>query len=247
MLLRSVLVLSVLSAIAVQTSFAADPAEWPASRSASYFSPVALQTEDDTAPREVKSVGRAMLLSLMLPGLGESKNGHRKAAIFFMATEVTFWGIFAAHRIYSGWLADDYRTYARQHAGAPVAGQVKQYFVDIGNFQDIYEFNESKGVDRAFDVQYAETSEFTWQWDTDANRVRFKSMRVSSDRARNRATFYLTGIFLNHLSSAINVALAVRRWNTGLLSTSTFRLTTSAFTPTGYPDLRGALQITIPF
>ena len=128
-----------------------------------------------------------------------------------------------------------------------MAGQVKQYFVDIGNFQDIYEYNESKGVDRAFDLQYAETSEFTWQWDTDANRVRFKSMRVASDRAHNRATFYLTGIFLNHLSSAINVALAVRRWNTGLLSTATFRLKTSAYTPTGQPDLRGALQFTVPF
>ena len=91
MLLRTVLLLIVFSGVTARPLRAADPAEWLVSRSASYFSPVAFQTEGETPPGELKSVGRAMLLSLILPGLGEVKNGHRKAAIFFMVTEATFW------------------------------------------------------------------------------------------------------------------------------------------------------------
>ena len=50
-----------------------------------------------------------------------------------------------------------------------------------------------------------------WEWDSESSRKRFRSLRLSSKRAFQRATFAGGAILLNHLVSAIDAAFQGRR------------------------------------
>ncbi|MCG8605841.1 hypothetical protein MJD09_12690 [bacterium] len=131
----------------------------------------------------------------------------------FAATEVVLWGTFLGFNVWSDWLKDDFRTFAATHAEANINGKPDSYFVDIGNFDDVFEYNQAQLRNRDVTTLYPETEEFFWRWDSITNRREFRDIRVRSDRASNRAEFALAGIFLNHFFSAIHSTLAVHKFN----------------------------------
>jgi hypothetical protein len=160
-----------------------------------------------------KSKGRAFLQSLIIPGWGQHYAESKTMFKAFLASEVLLWGTFFGFTTWSNWLEDDSRTFAVTHAGINLQGKPKRYFVDIGNFNDIFEFNQAQLQDRDVSDLYPETDEFFWRWDSEENRLKFEDMRIRSDRASNRADLTLAAIFLNHLISAIHANLAVHKFN----------------------------------
>jgi len=60
-----------------------------------------------------KSKGKAFILSLVLPGLGERYAGSHRKAHFFMASEVTLWLTYAGFISYREWRKQDYKTFAK--------------------------------------------------------------------------------------------------------------------------------------
>jgi hypothetical protein len=161
----------------------------------------------------VKSKGRAFLLSLLLPGWGQNYARSNTMVKVFVASEALLWGTYAGFTVWSNWLEDDYRTFAVTHARVNLEGKSANYFVDIGNFDDISEYNQAQLRNRDIDGLYPETEEFFWQWDSEASRSRFEDLRIRSDRAANRADLTVAMIFVNHLVSALQATLAVHRYN----------------------------------
>lgn len=145
----------------------------------------------------------AFFRSLILPGAGEYYVGKRTFAQIFLAAEVTLWVSHFAFLQYGKWVRKDALAFAATHSGATIKGKPSQFFVDIGNYSDIYSYNEAKLRFGEYEKLYSET-EYFWSWDSDDHRQKFQDMRIASDRARNRATYVLGAIFANHLISAIN-------------------------------------------
>ncbi|MFQ5602384.1 MAG: hypothetical protein ACE5HS_03880 [bacterium] len=160
-----------------------------------------------------KSKGRAFLQSLILPGWGQYYAGSKSMMKMFIVTEVLTWASYIGFTTWKNWLADDYRTFAVTHAGVDLEGKSERYFVDVGNFRDIFEFNQAQLRDRDVASLYPETAEFFWRWDSAENQQKFETLRIRSDRAGNRAEFALAAVFLNHLLSAIHSTLAVHKFN----------------------------------
>lgn len=160
-----------------------------------------------------KSKGRAFLQSLILPGWGQYYARSHTMFKIFAASEAALWGVFTGFTLRSNWLENDYRNFAATHAGINPEGKPADYFVDIGNFVDIFEYNQAQLRNRDVAALYPETDEFFWRWDSDANRRRFENLRVSSDRASNRADLTLALIFVNHLFSAVQATMAVHNFN----------------------------------
>jgi hypothetical protein len=177
---------------------------------ASAFASKRLSNRLESVP---KSKPRAFLQSLILPGWGQHYAGSKTMMKVFAATEVVLWGTFMGLNVWSDWLTDDFRTFAATHAAADIKGKPDSYFVDIGNFGDIVEYNQAQLRNRDVTTLYPETEEFFWRWDSVTNRREFRDMRVRSDRASNRAEFALAGIVLNHFLSAIHSTLAVHKFN----------------------------------
>lgn len=162
---------------------------------------------------EEKSVFKAVLLSLVLPGLGELYSGEFGAGKYFLIAESGLWLTFASFELYGRWLRSDARQFAARHASASIQGKDDQFFVNLGNFNNVYDYNEKKLRDRDLGRVYDPTGPYYWWWDSERSRVRFRELRVKSDKVLNNVRFVAGAIIVNHLASAINAARLVVRHN----------------------------------
>lgn len=155
---------------------------------------------------EKKSVGLAVLYSLALPGMGELYAGSFSSGRYFLAAEGLLWLTYTVFQVRADALRDDSRGFAVAHAGITLQGKNDQYFVDIGNFLNIDDYNQKKLRDRDADKVYDPALGYAWQWDSDASRSAFRDQRVSSDNAYNNRKFVVAVVLINHVASAINAA-----------------------------------------
>lgn len=154
---------------------------------------------------------KAFFLSLLIPGWGQHYVKSRKSTRFFAVIEAAMWGAMIGHNLSARWAKENYKGFAADHSMAMTRGKDAQYFVNIGNFPDIYQYNHKKQVDRNVDVVYPVTSDYFWAWDSDENRRRFRTMRIDADATKNRAVYFGAGIMINHLISAIHATLVAKQ------------------------------------
>jgi hypothetical protein len=159
-----------------------------------------------------KSKGKAFLLSFILPGLGERYIGDNRKAAIFMAAEVTLWLSYAGFVTYRDWRKEDYKTYAAAHAGVGLDGKSESYFVDVGNYNSIYDYNAAKLRQRNLNDYYRDVDSNYWQWESEQRREKFDQLRISADRADNRSLFVIGAIFANHILSAIDAIWTTHKY-----------------------------------
>lgn len=168
-----------------------------------------------------KAAGSGFIQSLLLPGFGQIAQGRKTVGYAFMTAEATLLAGVLGLRLYASWLEDDYRQFARQHAGVS-ADRDHQYYVDIGNWMNEREYNHRRLQDREFDRMYLAEGD-RWQWDSDGSRLEFKGVRLRSDLARNQAVLFVGGLILNHLFSAIDAGRGDAKTRTMSASVGTLR------------------------
>ena len=155
---------------------------------------------------EKKSVGMALLYSLLLPGMGELSLGKYDQGKYFTIAEGVLWLTWGSFQWYGNWVQDDARRFAAQHAGVDPGGKSDQYFIDIGNFRSVYAFNDQVLLDRDPQKLYPPNSAFYWNWDADSDREQYRQLRVASDEAYNDSRFVVAAVLVNHVVSAVNAA-----------------------------------------
>lgn len=199
-------------------------ADWlrlsPRSQAATQFALLSSQSDQNKQPALMenqqaastfsKSKGRAMFRSLIIPGWGERYAGRNERARYFFITEVVLWTSYTGFKIYENWIENEYKVFAQTHAQADPAGKPHKYFVNIGNYPNIHEYNAVKLNYRSLDDVYPEDASHYWQWDNDINRHDFKMMRIRSDNANYRALFTLGAILVNHMVSAVDAVWITR-------------------------------------
>ncbi len=164
-----------------------------------------LMQDEMSGPPEKKNVTTAIVYSLLLPGMGELYTGNYSMGKFFTIAEGALWLTLGAYDWHATSLQDDARRFAIQHAQINLDGKDDQYFVDIGEFQNVYDYNAQILRNREPDKLY-NTSTSYWNWDSNANRQYFDDMRVTSDERFNDMRFVAAAIAVNHIVSAINAA-----------------------------------------
>jgi hypothetical protein len=181
----------------LSTSFPPNPAV--------FTDKVKLTQEDFSGQPEKKNVTTAIVYSLLLPGMGELYAGNYSIGKYFTIAEGALWLTFGAYDWHATSLQDDARRFAVQHAQITINGKDDQYFVDIGEFQNVYDYNEQILRNREPEKLY-NTSTSYWNWDNNANRQYFADLRVTSDERINDLRFVAAAIAVNHIVSAINAA-----------------------------------------
>ncbi|MDE3057595.1 MAG: hypothetical protein KGJ59_06535 [Bacteroidota bacterium] len=163
-----------------------------------------------------KSAATAALYSLLVPGVGEWYAGGFESGRYFLGAEAGLWLTYASFETYGTWLQRDARSFAVAHSGATASGKDDQFYVNLANFMNVYEYNDKKLRDRELGKVYDPDAGYYWQWDSDTNRQQFRAARVSSDRVLNNSRFVIGAIIVNHIVSAINAARIVRNYNKNL-------------------------------
>ena len=156
-----------------------------------------------------KSVGLAVLYSLVLPGMGELYAGNYGSGKYFTGADGVLWLTLYAVDAHANSLQDDARTYAALHAGFDPAGKNDDYFSDVGNFNDVYAYNEQVLRDRDAYKLYDPASSDYWRWDAASNREVYRGQRVEADGMFNNTRFVVAGLLANRVLSAINAARIV--------------------------------------
>jgi len=167
-------------------------------------------------PVDYKSPGKAFFLSLLLPGAGEFYAGSKNTAAVFLGSEMILWGSFAAFRTLSSWKSQDGIALAKGHAGIDMTGRDYNYYVAVENFMTIRAYNEAKLRQRDLDAMYPEDEYHSWEWDSDASRRKFESLRIQSDKWKNRSVLIIGAVLLNHIVSGIDAARLAAKHNSGL-------------------------------
>jgi hypothetical protein len=167
-----------------------------------------------------KSVGRAFFYSLLIPGLGEAYSGHSGYAKFFLTVEATGWGIYLANHLTVASRMEDYKNYAVHHASVNRSGKTAQYWIDIGKYNTIYDYNEQKRRERDVAGIYVEDAQNFWRWDSYNNRLYYDWKRIQTRELERNQIFIIGGLMLNHLVSAINAIRLARAYNKQAAATS---------------------------
>ncbi|MCK6560677.1 hypothetical protein HUU39_26380 [candidate division KSB1 bacterium] len=160
-------------------------------------------------------IGSAFLRSALIPGWGQKVVGARTAARNYFVADVTLWIGVISFNVYGNWLRDDYRLLAVEHAQVKAAGKSDKYFVDVGNYASLEDYNQSRLQRRDVASLYDPATHY-WRWDSEAERARFDRTRLRSERAFNRGELVIAGIIANHIISGIHAAWLANRHNSRL-------------------------------
>jgi len=174
------------------------------------------------ASDERKSPALAVLYSLLLPGMGELYAGDYSGGKYFTMLEGGLVVALIGVDRYANWLQSDAYTYAAQHAHAGVDGKDDRYYVALGDYNDVFEYNNAMLRRRLPQYVYNPASSDYWKWDATANRNHYFDLKVTSDNRFNDARFIGAAIVVNHLISAINAGRIAISHNKGLAESSLF-------------------------
>ncbi len=134
-----------------------------------------------------KSPSLAAFASLAVPGLGELYAGRYDAGKFSTIAEVSLWVLYTVMEVHSDQVRSDAINYARINAGAQVAGKPDVFFVNIGNYLNSRDYNEQQVQNGNYPSVYNPSTmpSYQWQWQSDADRAKFKEMRIEADQFLN--------------------------------------------------------------
>jgi hypothetical protein len=169
------------------------------------------------APESRKSVFLAVAASLLVPGMGELYTGSFETGKYHLIAESGLWLTYGGFRMHSNSLLQDAQTFAKIHAGADFNNKNDQYSVNIGNFNTTEEYNDTKGRNREYNLIYQPAQpEYQWNWDAEANRLKFKDMRIRSSDVKNNSKFIIGAIVVNHILSAFLAGKKAAAYNKSL-------------------------------
>ena len=167
-----------------------------------------------------KSPGLGILLSLAVPGAGHLYAGRMDVGKYFVTAEVMSWLGVIGLNLYGNYLRDDSRSFASVHAGFNKNGKDDNYYSNLTNFNNIYEYNNEKLRNGQYDLIY-DVNTYFWSWDDYNNRVTYDSQRKKSERVYNSRIIFATTLVVNRLISAISTLILI---NKGNLSSSSINI-----------------------
>jgi hypothetical protein len=175
-----------------------------------------IESQEKLIFKERKSPSKAFFYSLLLPGAGEAYVGEKTQSKIFLAVELVAWGLVVANVINVNSRESDYMNYAVQHAQVNRSGKNDQFWIDIGKFDTIFEYNDERRRERDINAIYKENTFYTWNWDKNENRLFYDSQRIDAREIERNRLYFFAAIALNHLVSAINALRLANAYNRNL-------------------------------
>lgn len=146
---------------------------------------------------------RAFLLSLVFPAAGHSYLGEQKASAWSLKAEVGLWAAYLGLRMWASWREEDAWAYAAAVAGARGSRDDRKLLDAMGFYDNVREYNLEVAWREGSSARTYPERPPTWDWPGQEERLRFKSLKDSSLRARHRARMVLWCIMGYHLTSAL--------------------------------------------
>jgi hypothetical protein len=172
-------------------------------------------------PEEGKSIGKAMLLSLLLPGAGEYYLGYQGRAKLMFVSEAGIWSAFGLYRVQGRMREDRYKELARlfadvEHDMGDEYYRILSYYPssDDYNIDVMREARFRYPDDRARQLEYVEANGYfgvdAWQWESLEKQAEFADTRTRSRESYRRAVLTTGFAVLNRMVSLIDIYLSFK-------------------------------------
>lgn len=192
----------------------------------------AAQVEGEAAAVEAapaKSVSKkALLYSLLLPGMGELSMGEKGRATGFFIAEGLIWSSFIYWTVAGNLRQDDYIEQANLNAGVGVNDGSDDYWRLVGQYErssgtgpESYEealrrtardtYPDDPAAQDAYVAENLPTGAEAWEWTSSDLHSTYQSTRENSNSAFNRAQYSFAAAILNRIVSVIDVQLLRHR------------------------------------
>lgn len=162
-----------------------------------------------------KSVGLAILYSIILPGMGELYADGYESGKYFTIADAALWGVFTGYTLYGDWKKENYITYAKSNSGINLDGMESNFIANVSIYMSVDDYNRAMELNREFDKTYNKNI-FNWKWTDNDKRKEFRDLWSSSEGAYNKVRFVVGAIILNRVVSAINAVRVVSAYNKNL-------------------------------
>lgn len=169
---------------------------------------------------------KAVLYSLLLPGLGDYKLGNKGRATAFFAAEGVIWISYAMFDSQGHQREDDYQDLAVRFAGVSRTGHSDDFYAKIREFDnsDDYEADVilsgrqaatsipdlSADALESYFVENRVSDFEPWRWQSLDRRLQYSEVRSSSKTSYRRADYMLAAAVANRVVSAIVAYTAAR-------------------------------------
>jgi len=154
-----------------------------------------------------------VIKSLIIPGWGQKSLGKPKRARLFNYIESGILLTLITSSTFSNIEKKNYIAFASKHAAISSSGKDHKYWVDIGNYNSIGNYNDEHLRNREMDDLYPDGKKWSWDWDLESNRPIFENKRIRADQLELFATFSIGALVLNHVVSSID-ALYLKKVST---------------------------------
>lgn len=216
----------------------------PASLASAALAAAARASADETATapaseggRSIPSRGKALLLSLALPGAGELALGAKGRATGFLVTEGAIWTHFAWFTVAGNLRRDDYIEQAQLNAGVGVDNASDDYWRLVGTYEtssgsgaQAYEeelrreardlYPADPAAQDAWVAERLPTGDRAWSWSDADLRQSYRDTRERSRRAFDRAKYSFAAAILNRIVSVIDTQMLHRKMSREALGSS---------------------------
>jgi len=202
--------------------------------------PAPIQSAPAPENRRAVNPRKALLLSLLLPGAGETYSGHKGRATGFFVSEGAIWTNFVAWEIAGHLRRDNYIDQAQLNAGIGTNSGSDDYWRLVGIYTrssgsgpDSYEdalrrdarneFPTDPAAQDAWVAQRLPTGDRAWNWSSAALQDSYRETRQNATRAFSHAKFSFALAILNRIASAIDTQMLHRGDSKDLQSRATER------------------------
>lgn len=138
-------------------------------------------------------------LSLLVPGLGQLRNGQRTKGLIMLGVEAAIWGAYAGFHQHAGTLTDNYEAWAEIYAGVPT-GQTDDYYQTLGRYDTSEEWYDSRRREaRAFGEPEPDppSADEEWEWRSEQARRDYLSLRADANEAYDRREMMILFAIVN--------------------------------------------------
>lgn len=170
-----------------------------------------------SAPPEArpKSGGKAFLLNLVVPGLGQrylNDGRWTRGAVLFAAVDAGLWAGLLGANWRSDHLEKSYTTLAAGGAGALVEGKNRAFFLNLARFRSSDAYVDALLRSRNWgQLTAAEDPANAWAWATSADWARYRALREDAEALRRQRPLLISLLVANRLLSGIGALRTARR------------------------------------
>jgi hypothetical protein len=176
---------------------------------------------------EPLSAKRAVLYSLLLPGLGDYYAGRKGVATAFFMVEGGIWISYGVLKTQSNRREDTYQQMAVDYAGVSQTGLSDDFYSTIGQYNTHLEyetqFKQEHRIDiwpdvgydamEAYYVENRVTDFEEWAWRSNEQRQAFRELRSDSRLADRRSEYMIALAAANRIVAALFAYQAVKSHN----------------------------------